>query len=75
MSQRVLGRRFKQLLLKRIARERELKVEDLTIMEARPFEEKYWGHDIGYVTVKYNPQGYWATYGFDALANVTIYAD
>lgn len=70
-----MHRRFRQLLVKRIAAERGIAVSDVHVVECETFPRNRWG-DVGTITVNYAPGQQWrAMYGFDALARVNCYAD
>lgn len=73
-SPAALGRRFRQLLLSRVAADRGVPVSALTVYRVDRFDLNRWG-DVGALEVVYNDRGHHALYGFDALARVNCYAD
>lgn len=62
------------MLVKRIAAERRIPVDAITVFDVQQFPMNRWG-DTGAIEVVYDPAGYHALYGFDSLARVNIYAD
>jgi len=76
------NRRFRQLLVQRIVKERnrfasdlqKVKVSDIAILEIETFPMNKWG-DTGKITIEYNSAGNRAIYGFTSLAKVQCYAD
>lgn len=68
------GRRFRQLLLTRIAADRDDVTVPLRVERLERFSRSYHG-DIGEVEVTYNEAGHRAIYGFDATARISLYAD
>lgn len=70
-------RRFRQLLVKRIAADRGLDPAAITVDEVRMFPghlANRWG-DVGEIEVTYNTAGHRAIYGFNAIARIQIYMD
>lgn len=70
----VIGRRFRQLLVKRVAADRGLSPSALRVEDIMTFPLNRWG-DVGAIEVTYNIAGHRALYGFDATARVQIYMD